>query len=156
MPKIILIAEDSENDVIAIRDTLKDAGVINPTIPLEDGEKVVAYLKGDGKYADREKFPFPSILLLDLKMPRMDGFRVMEWLSEHQKMKDILVIVLSGQNRGELDDVRRAYRLGARSFLRKPCHVQEIHNLIRAYSTYWETAWTAARSRDNPAQLGGA
>jgi CheY-like chemotaxis protein len=152
MPKVILIADDSENDVIAIRETLKDAGVINPIITVEDGRGVVAYLKGEGEYVDRKKFPLPSILLLDLKMPRMGGFRVMEWLSEHQKMRDILVIVLSGQDRGELENVRRAYRLGARSFLVKPCHVQEIHNLIRAYSTYWETAWGANRSNDNPRQ----
>lgn len=137
MPKLILIADDDENDVKACMDALKAAGVQNPMLHVGDGEDVISYLKGEGKYANRKKFPLPSVLLLDLKMARVGGFSVLEWLKPQKQFKDILTVVLSGNN--DLEFVRRAYGLGARTFLVKPCHPQDVHNLMRAYSTFWET-----------------
>jgi CheY-like chemotaxis protein len=137
MPKLILIAEDTEDDAVVVRQCLKDAGVKNPVVTVDDGEKVIAYLKGENEYADRKKFPIPSILLLDLKMRKVGGFQVMEWLGKHpKKFKNILIVVLSGHQ--ELENVRLAYQLGARSFLTKPCQVEDVKNLIRAYSTCWD------------------
>lgn len=134
---MILIADDNENDVIAIVQTLKAAGVKNPLGLVGDGGEVIAYLKGEKQYADRTKYPLPTVLLLDLKMPRTGGFQVLEWLRLALPLRDILIVILSGY--GELQDVRRGYELGARSFLQKPCRLDDIKNLVQAYSIYWET-----------------
>lgn len=139
MSKIVLIVDDDENDVFAISETLSNAGVKNPLITVSDGADVISYFAGMGRYADREKFPLPRVLLLDLKMQRMGGFSVMEWLNQQHKSvrADLLVVVLTAH--GELENVRRAYQLGARSFLTKPCSVDDVRNLVRGYSTFWET-----------------
>lgn len=137
MAKAILIAEDNPNDAVVIRHALSDAGVKNPVVVVRDGDEVIAYLAGDGKFADREQFPLPGVLMLDLKMPRMDGFQVMEWLNTKPELKDVLRIVLSGYD--ELHHVNRAYQLGARTFLVKPCRVPDIQNLMHAFSGHWET-----------------
>lgn len=103
---------------------------------VNDGDEVIAYLKGEKGYGDRNKFPLPGVLLLDLKMRRIGGFEVMQWLFDRRQMRDILVILLTGH--GELENVRRAYQLGARSFLAKPCDIEDIKNLVRTYSKYWD------------------
>jgi CheY-like chemotaxis protein len=136
MTKLILIAEDTEDDAVIVRRSLKDAGVKNPIITVDDGDKVIAYLKGEDEYADRKKFPIPSVLLLDLKMRKVSGFQVLEWLGKKQRYKKILTVVLSGHQ--DLENIRLAYQLGASSFLTKPCQVEDVKNLIRAYSTYWD------------------
>jgi len=133
---MILIADDNEDDAVAIVETLKSAGIRNQLRLVGDGREVIAYLKGHEHYGDRKKHPLPSVLLLDLKMPRLGGFEVLEWLRFSMPAKDILIIILSGH--GELGDIKRGYELGARSFLIKPCHAEDIRNLVRAYSTYWE------------------
>jgi CheY-like chemotaxis protein len=104
---------------------------------MNDGDQVIAYLKGNAPYADREKFPLPSVLLLDLKMPRMNGFQVMEWLHAQKEFKNLLTIVLTGHE--ELKEVQQAYKLGAHSFLVKPCKSEDIKNLIHWYSEHWDS-----------------
>src|SRR6185437_9376994 len=99
-----------------------------------DGREVIAYLKGEEHYADRKKYPIPDVLLLDLKMPQVGGFEVLEWFKLAMPTKDILIVILSGYS--ELGDIKRGYRLGARSFLPKPCRLEDIQNLVKAYSTY--------------------
>lgn len=142
---MILIADDNENDAIAIVETLKAAGVKNPLTLVFDGKEVIAYLKGDEHYGDRTKYPIPTVLLLDLKMPMLGGFDVLEWLRLPGPGRDILIVVLSGY--AEIGDIRRGYELGARSFLPKPCRVEDIHNLVRAYSTYWQMDSTVRDSK---------
>ena len=75
--EVILLAEDNENHVLLIRRAFEQAGLVNPLYVVSDGEEAVAYLKGQGKYANREEYPLPCLLLLDLKMPRKDGFEVL-------------------------------------------------------------------------------
>lgn len=136
MAKTILIADDEIDDLIATSETIKKAGVKNLLMTVNDGDEVIAYLKGEKGYGDRNKFPLPGVLLLDLKMRRIGGFEVMQWLFDRRQMRDILVILLTGH--GELENVRRAYQLGARSFLAKPCDIEDIKNLVRTYSKYWD------------------
>src|SRR5215469_16748602 len=107
MQKAVMIAEDSDDDAMAIRATLRNAGVTLPLKFVTDGSSVIAYLKGTGEYADREKFPIPSVLLLDLRMPRLNGFQVMEWLKTQKQFHDLLVVALGGH--GELSKMREAY-----------------------------------------------
>jgi CheY-like chemotaxis protein len=133
--KPILLAEDFEDDATIIQHVLKKAGVINPIIVVTDGAETLAYLKGEGFYADRTKFPLPSVLLLDLKMPKRNGFEVMEWCKTQPQLKDMLVVILSGHQ--DLGAINRAYSLGAHSFLLKPCTVEDITNLTENFRGYW-------------------
>jgi CheY-like chemotaxis protein len=85
---------------------------------VRDGEQCVAYLSGTGKFANRDEFPLPDLLLLDLKMPGMDGFDVLLWLRQQPTLSALRVIVITSSE--SLRDVNRAYQLGANSFLVKP------------------------------------
>jgi len=133
---MILIAEDDENDAITIAETLKAAGVKDQLRWAANGTEVIAYLKGELHYADRTRHPLPAVLLLDLRMPRIGGFEVLEWIKRAMPTRDILIVILSGLS--GLEDVRRGYELGARSFLSKPAGLHDINNLVRSYSTYWQ------------------
>jgi CheY-like chemotaxis protein len=131
MDRPILIAEDYEDDAIAIRDTFQVAGIVNPIIWVKDGTDVLTYLKGEAPYQNRQTYPLPEVLLLDLKMPRMTGLEVLRWLAFQPEFKKLLKIVLSGHE--DLKEVTEAYQLGAHSFLLKPCHTQDIVNLAKAF-----------------------
>jgi CheY-like chemotaxis protein len=133
--KVILLVEDDPNDAVMTENALRSAGVSNRVVHLSDGDEALAYLRGDALFSDRKVFPLPSIVLLDLKMPRMDGFRVLSWFTYQTDRKKFLVIVLSGH--GELQHIKRAYELGANSFLIKPFQTADIHNLVRVHRQYW-------------------
>ena len=135
MAKLILLADDSPDDLAAVQLALKAADVRNPVSMVDDGSKVIAYLKGEGVYANRELHPFPKVLLLDLNMPGIDGFDILEWLKDEPALHDLLVIVISGHS--GLREVNQAYALGANSFLLKPADPMEIRNLVEAFPGYW-------------------
>jgi CheY-like chemotaxis protein len=137
MTKTILLADDSKDDTTAIQMTLGVAGVKNRVVTVTDGDETIAYLKGDEPFSDRDKFPFPDVLLLDLRMPRIDGFQVLEWLKTEGKFKNLFVIVLSGIS--EVHSIRMAYALGANSFFIKPCSVDDIKNSVKAHPQYWQS-----------------
>jgi CheY-like chemotaxis protein len=137
MTKSILIADDFEDDAELLRRTLERAGVKNPVFMVKDGEEAIAFLNGNGQYADRDKFPLPGVVLLDLKMPKANGFQVLDWMRFQPQHSDVLKIVLSGHH--ELKEVNEAYRLGARSFFLKPCNVQDVQNLMRAFPSHWKS-----------------
>ena len=130
----ILLAEDIEDDALVIKRVLKKAGIINPIIVVPDGEEAIQYLSGADVYADREKFPLPRVVLLDLKMPKVGGFEVLEWCKTQPQLCDILLIILTGQH--EVGAMSRAYSLGADSFLTKPCNVEDIVNLTKSFVGY--------------------
>lgn len=142
---MILIADDNENDALVIETMIRAAGIKGPIITVPDGKDVIAYFQGKNQYADRIKYPLPHVLLLDLKMAQIGGFGVLEWLNGTGLAKGVLSIILSGF--GELESIRRGYQLGARSFLTKPCRMDDLENLIRTYASYWhgETPVDTAR-----------
>lgn len=134
--KVILLAEDDLDDAEQTKVALRSAGVLNQVILVTDGDETIAYLKGEGNFSDRQKFPFPEVLLLDLKMPRVDGFRVLSWINFHVAGKKPLVVVLSGHI--ELHDIQRAYdEFGAHSFLIKPLLISDIQNLAKVHKRAW-------------------
>ena len=135
MAKVILLAEDFDDDVAHLQMVFKKVGVANPVVIVHDGDEVVDYLEGKGAFTDRVRYPLPGILLLDLNMPRMGGFEVLEWLQGHPNSKEILVVVLTG-NAG-VWDMNRAYALGAHSFLVKPCHPEDLINLRKTFPEHW-------------------
>ncbi len=107
----ILVAEDNEDDVFILQRALKKAGLSNPVHVCADGQEVMNYLKGEGAFGDRAKFPFPRLLLLDLKMPRVNGIDVLRWLRDHPDCNVIPKVVLTSSR--EPRDVAAAYKLGA-------------------------------------------
>jgi CheY-like chemotaxis protein len=135
MPKYILLADDCSDDIEALQITFKKVGVGNPFRIVKSGEEAISYFKGEGAFKNRDEFPLPHILLLDLKMPGMDGFHVLEWLGEQKEFKKLLIVVLSGHQ--GLHEVKRAYNLGANSFLFKPCSPEDIANLMKSFREYW-------------------
>jgi CheY-like chemotaxis protein len=107
---LVLVADDSPDDYSLIELAVQRMERIRLVGRVADGAEAIEYLEGRGQYADRQQYPFPDLLLLDLKMPGMDGFAVLRWLQAHS-FHDLVVIVLSGSDRRE--DVTQALELGA-------------------------------------------
>jgi CheY-like chemotaxis protein len=105
--QLFLLAEDSQNDVFLMQQAFKKAGLPNPIQVVADGEEAISYLKGEGRYSDRAQYPLPMAVLLDLKMPRMNGFEVLEWVRKQPNLKRVVVIILTASNRSS--DADRAY-----------------------------------------------
>jgi CheY-like chemotaxis protein len=133
--KIILLAEDDPDDVLLLERAFQKAGLGGVLRVVRDGEQAVEYLKGSGPFASRELFPLPFLILLDLKMPGMDGFEVLQWVRAERDLKRLLVVVLTSSNLQA--DVDRAYELGANSYLVKPVEFQEMVNMIQRFEAYW-------------------
>lgn len=131
----ILLAEDDQNDVMLIKRSFSKARIINPVACVENGEQAIAYLKGEGIYADRRQYPLPFVLLLDLKLPRLTGHEVLEWLRQQPLLKRLPVVVLTSSRQPE--DINRAYDLGANSYLVKPVVFEEFAALMRQLQMYW-------------------
>ncbi|MDB6108729.1 MAG: two-component system response regulator [Pedosphaera sp.] len=131
----ILMAEDDENDVFFLERAFKQAQIANPVIRVKDGEEAVAYLKGEGAYADREKFPLPYLMLLDLKMPRRNGFEVIQWVREQPGLKRLPLVILTSSK--EDPDINRGYELGANTYLVKPVKFEGLVEMMKALNLYW-------------------
>ncbi len=134
----ILIAEDDRNDQLLIR---RAFAKISTTINLHcvsDGSEAIAYLDGTDKYSDRAKYPFPSILITDLKMPLANGFDVLTHLASNPEWSVIPVIVLSASPDG--DDIKMAYMAGAKAYLIKPSSIRELESLLRKLYEFWSAA----------------
>jgi len=131
----ILLVEDDENDAMLLRMAFERNGIANPVQWVKDGLEAVAYLNGDGIYADREKFPFPEVLLLDLKMPRMSGLELLAWIGEHPEFRVIPTIIMTS-SRQELD-IETAYKLGANTYMTKPIAFDELAQMVKLTHEYW-------------------
>jgi len=132
---VILLVEDREDDVILIRKAFQKAGLNNPFQLARDGEEAIAYLAGEGKFSNRVEFPLPWLVLLDLKMPRVDGFEVLTWIRRQPSLSRIIVLVLTSSE--YIRDVDRAYKLGANSFLVKPLDFDNAVQMGELIRRYW-------------------
>jgi CheY-like chemotaxis protein len=132
---VVLVAEDNDNDAQMLRRAFQQAGLVVPLYVVSDGDEAVEYLQGSGRYANRKRFPVPDLLLLDLKMPRKDGFQVIEWVRKQPSLAPLRIVVLTSSD--EIRDVNQAYRLGANSFLVKPLDFTDFKNTIHDILTYW-------------------
>ncbi len=133
--QIILLVEDDSNDVVLIQRAFQKAGMRQLLKVVRDGEQAVDYLSGKAIYANRDRFPMPFLVLLDLKLPGTDGFEVLRWLRAQPALKRLLVVVLTSSNLQE--DVDRAYEFGANSYLVKPVAFSEMVNLVKRFEAYW-------------------
>ena len=132
----VLLVEDDENDVVLVKHALKTAQVNNPLQVVSDGEEAVEYLKGDGKYEDRERWPLPELIVMDIKMPRLSGFDVLEWVKGNGgPLRRIPIVIVSGSNNP--DDINRAYELGANAYMVKPVDSRGVEHLFQAITHYW-------------------
>lgn len=131
----ILLVEDDANDVILIRRAFAKAEIKNPVYTVEDGDAAVAYLAGEGTYADRGDHPLPGVVLLDLKLPRRSGLEVLEWVRHSPTLRRLPIVVLTSSR--ESADVNRAYDLGANSYLVKPVGFDALTDLVRILQGYW-------------------
>jgi CheY-like chemotaxis protein len=132
---VILLAEDREDDILLIRKSFARAYITNPLHVVRDGEELIAYLEGEGKYANRDEYPLPDLLLLDLKMPRKDGFEVLAWIRKHPTLRSLPVVVLTSSE--NMRDVNNAYQLGANSFLVKPMDFENFIEMSRFIGGFW-------------------
>jgi CheY-like chemotaxis protein len=126
----ILIAEDNADDVFFLTQAGKKAGVDWVLNSACDGVQALEYLKGEGAFSDRVAHPFPDILLLDLNMPGMNGFEVLEWVRKDSRCSRLIIHVMSASSR-ELD-IQKAYDLRANSYLVKPSRIDELVRFVSA------------------------
>ena len=132
--KTILQIEDDPNDVLFLRRAMDNAGVADAIQVATDGREAIAYLQGAGKFADRALFPFPGLVLLDLKLPYVMGLDVLRWIRK-QPWHCLPVLMLTAS--AEDVDIATAYRLGANAFLRKPSEARQLDEMARAIKDFW-------------------
>jgi len=133
----VLVVEDDPNDQFLIQHAFREIGVIDPIHYVGDGAEAIAYMLGEGKYADREKYAYPTFIITDLKMPGTDGFAVLEFLKSNPDWKVIPTIVLSASS--DLDDIKKSYMLGASSYHIKPNTAEELRQQLAVINAYWMT-----------------
>jgi len=126
----ILLVEDNEDDVFAMQRAFRKAQITQRVQIVSDGQKAMDYLSGIGAYADRESCPLPAVIFLDLKLPYVSGFEVLEWMREQAVLRDLSVVILTGS--AEQIDRDRAAKLGVRAYVVKPPQPVELNNLINA------------------------
>lgn len=131
----ILLVEDEENDATLVKMAFKRNNIPNPIQWARDGLEAIAYLNGEGAYADRGRYPFPEVLILDLKMPRMSGFELLSWVREHPEYRVIPTIIMTS-SRHDLD-IEKAYNLGANTYMIKPSSFEELAKLVKLAHDYW-------------------
>ncbi len=131
----ILIADDDADDRMLIDDAFRESRLSNPLVFVENGEDLLHYLRGEGKYAGRAEIVMPRLILLDLNMPKMDGRTALRHLKADPELKRIPVVVLTTSKAEE--DILRTYDLGVSSFIAKPVTFQGLVDVVRALNNYW-------------------
>lgn len=134
-PLVILMADDDEDDRLLTRDALQESRVANTLKFVHDGEELLQYLRRQGPYADREQYPWPSIILLDLNMPRKDGREALKELKANEAMRRIPVVILTTSKTEE--DMLKGYDLGAASYLTKPVTFEGLVEMMQTLGKYW-------------------
>ena len=133
----ILVVDDDPNDLHLTELALKHSGVTSPIHLCHDGSEAIAYMMGEGKYADREKFAYPTFIITDLKMPGADGFAVLEHLRGNPEWAVIPTVVFSASQ--DLDDIKKSYMLGASSYHVKPRTLDALRQQMKVLHEYWLT-----------------
>ena len=132
--RTILLAEDSPADAEMAIDALRDANLANPIVHVEDGVEALDYLLQRGAHAGRED-GLPAVLLLDIKMPRMDGLEVLKHIRSHDKLKKLPVVILSSSR--EESDLARSWDLGVNAYVVKPVDVDQFFRAVKLLGTFW-------------------
>ncbi len=132
----VLLVEDDLNDIFIVKRAFRSARIPNPLQVVTDGEEAISYLRGDGKYADRNAHPLPSLMVMDINMPRLSGFEVLEWVKgKPQPLRRIPIIIVSSSD--SPGDINRAYELGANAYMIKPMDYRAVEHLFESITHYW-------------------
>ena len=132
---VLLVAEDDSVDAMLIERAVRRAGKAFHLVRVADGDELIRYVEGTGEFADRTAHPSPELVLLDLKMPRRDGFAVLRWRQNTAAAASLPVVVLSSSSLGE--DIERAYALGANSYVTKPTGGQRLEGMVHSLYDWW-------------------
>ena len=127
--KPVLYVEDDGDDVFFMRRAFDKVGVGHPLVLVPDGQEAIHYLSGTGKYADREEYPLPCLVLLDLKLPRKTGLEVLQWIRRKPAFQNLLVAVMTSSN--NILDIDQAYGLGANAYSVKPTTQEKLVEMVR-------------------------
>jgi CheY-like chemotaxis protein len=132
------LAEDDENDIFFIELAFKKAGLAHPLIVVRNGQEAIRYLDGQGIYADREQYPRPCLVLLDITMPILSGLDVLEWVQGQSQISKLapLVVLTSSSNPS---DIQRAMALGADDYRVKPTNAADLVYILREFQSRWLT-----------------
>jgi CheY-like chemotaxis protein len=130
-----LIVEPNPDYVFLLERALKTAGIPNPLQVVHDGEQALEYLHGSGQYGDRLKFPFPSLIFTEIKIPRKGGFEILQWLRNNPQCSVIPIIILTASKLQS--DIKRAYELGVNSYMVKPASNEELAKMMKITHDYW-------------------
>jgi CheY-like chemotaxis protein len=133
--KIILLVEDNPDDVELTLRALEKNNLTNELVVTRDGAEALDYLFGAGAYAERDTTVMPTVILLDLKLPKMDGLEVLKRLRADDRTRLLPVVILTSSN--EEKDLVQGYSLGANSYVRKPVDFAQFANAVRQLGLYW-------------------
>ncbi|HEX3154731.1 MAG TPA: response regulator [Candidatus Angelobacter sp.] len=131
----ILLVEDTPSDATLIRRAFEKTNVLNPIIWTKNGQEALGYLSGLGQYGDRAQYPLPALILLDLDLPEMTGFELLQWKRSQPNIRRIPAVVLTIDSASSA--VNAAYDLGANSYLVKPGNPEEIMRVVKTIQEYW-------------------
>jgi CheY-like chemotaxis protein len=132
---VLLVAEDNDLDALLLERLVERCGNAFQMKRVTHGEAATDYLGGTGAFADRTKYPLPDLLLLDLKMPRKDGFAVLQWRRDNREFSRLPIVIFSSSNLQ--DDISRAYALGANSYVVKPADPERLERFVKALHEWW-------------------
>ena len=131
----ILLVEDDENDVFFFKRAVEKSGITNPLLVVRDGQDAIHYLGGTGDYSDRNIYPAPRLVVLDLNLPVKHGLQVLEWIRSHPATNNVIVLVLTSSI--DVLDMHEAYSLGANAYLVKPADPNELSGLVDSIKQFW-------------------
>ncbi|HWX21331.1 MAG TPA: response regulator [Candidatus Binatia bacterium] len=136
IPYTVLLVEDDLNDIFLVKRAFKMAHIQNPLQVVTDGQEAVSYLRGEGKYADRQAHPLPKLIVMDIRMPRKTGFEVLAWIKgDAHKLRRVPVVIVSLSDNPT--DINRAYELGANAYMVKPMDFRAVERLFESITHYW-------------------
>ena len=135
MRKLILLAEDNPDDVLLTQRAFKKSNIANEIIVVKDGQEALDYLFAEGKYEGRDTSIMPEVILLDIKMPKMDGLEVLKIIREDLRTKHLPVVILTTSK--EENDIVKSYCLGANSYIIKPMDFDQFVEAVRQLGLYW-------------------
>ena len=132
---VILIVEDEASHQLLIHKTLENHSVKNTVHEVENGQQALDYIYGKGEYADRTKYPMPNLILLDIKMPVVDGFEVLQKLKSDEQTKHIAIVMLTTSARDE--EIAQGYHYGANAYVTKPVNFAEFSEKLKNLRLFW-------------------
>jgi CheY-like chemotaxis protein len=133
----VLLVEDSIDDALLMKRALDKADITRSVHIARDGKEAMEYLTGAGQFSDRQAYPLPQLILLDLQLPEMHGLKVLEWIRSQPQFRSTIVVVLSSSR--QTGDVQLAYKLGVNSYLLKPSSLDALYQTVGAIGLYWLT-----------------